>query len=52
MSEKVILECGCEFEEINGKGYWIYCDEHDVEVYDMEPRPLTKYRKSVEDYVN
>jgi hypothetical protein len=50
--EPKLLDCGCEFEVINNRGFWVYCDEHDVDAIETEKPIIKKYRKSVEDYVN
>jgi hypothetical protein len=50
VEDRIILDCGCEYEEINGRSYWVYCDEHDVDVCERDRQPLTKFRKSAEDY--
>ena len=42
--EKTILDCGCEFEMINNKGFWVYCEEHDVDAAQDSGKPTIKKR--------
>jgi hypothetical protein len=52
VEKNIVLECGCEYEVINNKGFWFYCEEHDVDAALSTEKPvLKKYRKSIEDYV-
>lgn len=47
--ETEVLECGCEREVVNGRVFWVLCDEHDEEGNpDPEPAPLKKFRKTLD----
>ena len=49
MEVSTVLDCGCEYEVINGKVMWIYCDEHDVDIEQPTEYPIKKFRKSLQD---